>query len=71
MAVSDTQPQSSIHPSHPPTPIHPFHQVNGFLTNTGKAPLCEVRLGVDPTQQYLSIWPRWAQVCSLSNRPSA
>jgi hypothetical protein len=35
--------------------------VNGFLTNTGKAPLCEVRLGIDPNQDYLSIWPRWAQ----------
>ncbi len=35
--------------------------MNGFLTNTGKAPLCEVRLGVDPAQHYLSIWPAWAQ----------
>lgn len=35
--------------------------MNGFLVNTGRAPLCEVRLGIDPHQQYLSIWPLWAQ----------
>jgi DNA relaxase NicK len=36
-------------------------QVNAFLTNTGSAKLCEVKLAFDDTQSFFSIWPEWAQ----------
>jgi len=34
-------------------------QVNGLLLNTGKAPLCTVRMAAEQDAQYLSMWPRW------------
>ncbi|GAB5031510.1 Hypothetical protein NocV09_00600630 [Nannochloropsis oceanica] len=34
-------------------------QVNGLLLNTGKAPLCTVRMAAEHDAQYLSLWPRW------------
>jgi hypothetical protein len=42
-------------------------QVNAFLTNMGKVPICNLQVAVDQSWKYYSVWPEWAEQSTWVN----
>jgi len=42
-------------------------QVNGFLENSGRTNLCDVKIGFDDAEKLYSVWPEWARSSTWVN----